>query len=421
MCLACGSASAAGCRGLLAKSLPGTTLSVVSRITAGTLRAPDGPAAVRYADLPAFCRVVGIIHPTADSHIRFELWLPERWNGRFLQVGNGGFGGAIEYEGLALGLRQGFAVASTDDGHESLSDSQAAWALGHPEKIVDFGYRAVHLTASVSRTIIGAYYRRRAARAYFSGCSDGGREGLMEVQRYPGDFDGWVIGAPAGDWTRLMVRFLRTLQSASSPATTAADGHGAITERYAAGFFRYFVYGDPRLDLRNLSLPQAALDAREKVGPTLDALDPDLMAVRASGKKIIEYQGSADPIVPPVYSIAYYRAVERYVGGDIAGFYRLFMVPGMGHCHGGTGPNVFGQALIPGAAFDPEHHAVAALIAWVEQGRAPERLVATKFRDDDPRLGVQRTGVLCPYPRTAAAEHPGISRDAGVPVCTSRH
>lgn len=409
--LGCGRASAAACGRLSARSLAGATLGVATRITGGTFSAPDGAASIRYTGLPAFCRVVASIHPASDSQIRFELWLPQAWNGRFLQVGNGGFAGAIEYDGLALGLRHGFAVASTDDGHESPTDSQAAWAFGHPEKVVDFGYRAVHLTARVARSIIDGYYGRRAAHAYFSGCSDGGREGLMEAQRYPRDFDGWVIGAPANDWTRLMVRFLGRLQSAAQ-AVPRADGHGSVTDPYAIGFFRYFVYDDPHLDLQRLSLLQAALDAREKVGSTLDAVDPDLLPVRASGKKIIEYQGSADPVVPLEYSIAYYRAVERYVGGDIAGFYRLFVVPGMGHCHGGAGPNVFGQALVPGASFDPEHDVLAALIAWVEHGRAPERIVATRFREDDPRKGVQGTGVLCPYPQTATRDRQGINMTA---------
>src|SRR6185437_2316200 len=178
-------------------------------------------------------------------------------------------------------------------------------------------------------------------------------------------FDGWVIGAPAYDWTGLMLRFLRTLQGQSSRGTRAAEGR-AIGEQYATGFFRDFVYGDSRLDLHHLDAVWAGRDAREKLGATLNALDPGLAPIRAAGKKIVQYQGLADPVVPAQYSLAYYRAVEQYVGGDITDFYRLFMVPGMAHCHGGPGPNVFGQTLVPGASFDPEHDVLAALVAWVE-------------------------------------------------------
>jgi feruloyl esterase len=141
-----------------------------------------------FRELPSFCRVVGVIRPTSDSQIGFEFWLPGQWNGRYLQTGNGGFAGVINYGGLVPGLANGFAVASTDDGH---TRPGAAWALGHPAKVIDYGYRAVHLTSVISKQVVTAYYRRSASHTYFSGCSDGGRESLMEAQRYPDDFDGY--------------------------------------------------------------------------------------------------------------------------------------------------------------------------------------------------------------------------------------
>jgi feruloyl esterase len=181
------------------------------------------PAAI-FHELPAFCRVVGVIRPTTDSHVGFELWLPEQWNGRYLQTGNGGFAGVINYGGMGSVLRNGFAVASTDDGH---TGPGAAWALGHPEKVIDYGYRAVHLTSIISKQILASYYGRNSSHAYFSGCSDGGRESLMEAQRYPDDFDGYLVGAPGNDFTGVMTYLLNLAQAAASlpePLTTAQLG-----------------------------------------------------------------------------------------------------------------------------------------------------------------------------------------------------
>ncbi len=145
---------------------------------------------------PAYCRVSGAAHPTADSDIRFEVWIPDHWNGRYLQLGNGGFAGVIPERGLLMGVAQGFAVAGTDDGHQSSINTDASWALGHPEKQIDFGYRALKETTDAAKAIITAY--AGAPRySYFQGCSDGGREALMEAQRYPADFDGILAGDAA--------------------------------------------------------------------------------------------------------------------------------------------------------------------------------------------------------------------------------
>jgi feruloyl esterase len=131
------------------------------------------------------------------------------WSGRYESVGNGGFAGSIRYDSMVGPLLGGSAVASTDDGHTgpAVGPTAAAWALGHPEKMIDFGYRAVHLTAVAGKAITAAYYGRRATRAYFVGCSKGGQEGLMEAQRYPDDFDGIVSGAAANQWTDLFSSF----------------------------------------------------------------------------------------------------------------------------------------------------------------------------------------------------------------------
>ena len=152
----------------------------------------------------AFCRIAGTIAPTSDSAIRFEVWLPEsNWNGKYRAAGNGGFAGSINYADMAAALRDGYATSSTDTGH-SADGIDAGWALGHPEKIVDFGYRAIHETTEKAKTIIQAYYGEGPKRSYFASCSNGGRQALMEAQRYPADFDGILAGAPANFWTHLI-------------------------------------------------------------------------------------------------------------------------------------------------------------------------------------------------------------------------
>lgn len=137
------------------------------------------------------CRVSITLRPSADSKIKSELWLPPAtgWNGKFLMVGGGGFVGSINPGGMAKALREGYATAATDTGHTS-------FALGHPEKIVDFAYRAVHETAVSAKTLVAAYYERGPRLSYWEGCSTGGHQGLMSAQRYPDDFDGIIAGAP---------------------------------------------------------------------------------------------------------------------------------------------------------------------------------------------------------------------------------
>ncbi len=202
---------AANCDAIKQLQLPDTTITMAERVTSGDLSGPEIEKPLH--ELPVFCRVTGMLRPTADSDIRFEVWLPENdWNQRFLGVGNGGFAGSIGYQGLAGNLRRGFATAGSDAGHQAKAED-ASWAFHHPEKIKDFGWRAVHLTAERAKDIVKAYYGKTAAKSYFDSCSDGGREALMEAQRFPEDYDGILAGAPANAWSRMLTSGVSVTQS----------------------------------------------------------------------------------------------------------------------------------------------------------------------------------------------------------------
>ncbi len=191
----------ADCSALAKTGLPNTTIATAESVPAGTFNAPTGRPV---PNLPAFCRVAGVIAPSRDSSIRFEVWLPASgWTGRFQGIGNGGFAGAIEYMALGMAVRRGYATAATDTGHQG-QGTDATWALNHPEKIVDFGYRAIHETARNAKALIRAFYGEPPRRSYFSSCSNGGRQALMEAQRFPEDYDGVIAGAPANYWTHLL-------------------------------------------------------------------------------------------------------------------------------------------------------------------------------------------------------------------------
>ena len=195
-------AAATGCEQLRELQLPNVEIRSAHSIAKGESPPWSRPDLVMPTDM-AYCEVQATARPTPDSDIRFELWIPAgtAWNGRFLQVGNGGFAGHIPYGTMLLGLAKGYAVAGTDDGHQTVSDER--WALGHPEKITDFGWRAVKSTTDGAKAILAAY-GTKPSRSYFFGCSDGGREALMTAQRFPADFDGIVAGAPAWAWTQLL-------------------------------------------------------------------------------------------------------------------------------------------------------------------------------------------------------------------------
>jgi Tannase and feruloyl esterase len=203
-------AAGATCESVSSISLPNTTIAKAESVAAGAFTPPGGQPMTK---LPAFCRITGSIKPSNDSDIQFEVWLPASgWNGKFEGVGNGGFAGSMTYAGLAAAVSRGYAAAGTDTGHRA-GGTDGAWALGHLEKMVDFGYRAIHETTVEGKAITKAFYGDAPKRAYFNSCSNGGRQALMEAQRFPTDYDGIVAGAPANYWTHLLSNAIWTVQS----------------------------------------------------------------------------------------------------------------------------------------------------------------------------------------------------------------
>jgi len=212
------------CEQLATMRLENTTIAAAERVTRGTIRPPGAPDSL--TNLPPFCRVTGEIRPTADSRIAFEVWMPlDNWNGKFAAVGNGGWAGNVSFPALAEELRRGYATVSTNTGHPAEPGlDMAKFAFGHPERLADFGWRAVHEMTVKGKAITQAFYGRPARYAYFIGCSTGGKQGLTAAQRFPADFDGIVATAPANNWARLMAGTFAVTRA------TAVDSAGRLSQ-----------------------------------------------------------------------------------------------------------------------------------------------------------------------------------------------
>jgi Tannase and feruloyl esterase len=211
----------ARCASLTALTIPDVSIASATSMPAGPFT-PPGPAARPTVSVPAFCRVAAVATPTEDSRINVEVWIPEggAWNGKFQGVGTGGFAGSISYAALADGARRGYATASTDTGHVG---DDLTFGRGHPEKIVDWGYRSIHLMTEIGKLIVRNQTGRFPDRAYFNGCATGGHQAMMEVQRFPADYDGVVAGNPAADRTNEIIAYLWDWL-----ATHAADGTSLV-------------------------------------------------------------------------------------------------------------------------------------------------------------------------------------------------
>ena len=207
-------AMAAPCESLASMKFPDAKVTMAQTVAAGAFLPPGANplAAGPYKDLPAFCRVAMTLTPTSDSDIKVEVWLPgSNWNGKFQGVGNGGWAGSIGYGALAEGVRRGYATASTDTGHQS-DVSSASFALGHPEKVVDFAWRAIHEMTLKGKAVTRELYTQAPKYSYFTGCSGGGKQGLSEAQLFPDDYDAIAAGDSANNMVHLHAAWIRIAQ-----------------------------------------------------------------------------------------------------------------------------------------------------------------------------------------------------------------
>ena len=214
----------ASCESLSSLKLPDTTVTLAERV------GPDAwPAELKNypSPHPPFCRVAATLRPTSDSEIKIEVWMRESgWNGNLEAVGNGGCSGSINYTALATALAANYAAAGTDTGH---TGGSGGFALGHPEKLIDFAYRSEHLMTVQAKAIVAAFYGKAQQFAYWNGCSAGGKQALKEAQSYPDDYDGIVAGSPAANWVGRAAQAIWTAQ-----AVHKDDASYIPAEKYAA-------------------------------------------------------------------------------------------------------------------------------------------------------------------------------------------
>lgn len=517
-------ASGTSCEQLKQLSLSDTSIEG-TLVPAGEYKDPAAAFMPPIA-LPAHCRVRGTIKPTSDSDIKFEVWLPlEQWNGKLQGSDNGGFAGTLNIAGLALSVKRGYAGVTTDTGHAASVAEDASWAKGHPEKLVDFAHRAIHLMTVNAKAIVKAFYGEAPKRSYFAGCSNGGRQALMTAQRYPDDYDGIVAGAPAHDWTRLMMSFAWNTKALSAPGAfipgtmastiqaavnqqcdaldgvkdglvaapqsctvdpkkllcTAGKSEACLTApqmaalqaiyrgphtskgvrlypgfppgaevgvplpgmgwdgwifgqepggtgqgRFALNFMRYIVTGDESWQVTAFDPDKDSAASDARFASLMNATNPDLSRFAARGGKLIMYHGMADPAIPMGSSIDYFESVGRKMGASERDkLLKMFLVPGMQHCVGGPGPSIMGGLGAAMQPADPNTDLSAALEAWVEQGKAPESVRVIKPKKlalafENPRAaGVERSGLLCAYPKRAKWNGTGDVNDAASYTCVS--
>jgi feruloyl esterase len=473
------------CESLATVALPNTTIE----------------SAVVDANDPGICRIVAITtHPPAGDKVRIWIAIPaSNWNGRFLGTGGGGFVGG-QLTGVNQPVSQGFAAGATDTGHEGGNPSFALDANGRLnwQAIRNFAHVGIHEMTVTGKALTEAMYGVAPRYSYFNGCSTGGRQGLMEAQRYPQDYDGIAAAAPAINWTNLLMQSLwgsMLINTASNPiasckfaaATTAAvaacdgidgvkDGViedpnrctydpkalvgtstgdcGTFTETdadiirkiwqgptredgswlwyglsrgadlnvtaasrgtplkpqafpFSNDWLRYYLTQNPQFDWTTITPAAYQLlwdQSVEQYRIVIGTDNPDLTAFRDRGGKTIIWHGWADQLIPADGTIDYYKRVQRQMGGakKTAEFARFFLAPGVSHCAGGPGPQ-------PTGVLD-------ALLTWVEDGKAPETLMATRR---DQTGAVTRSRPLCQYPLVAKYKGAGSTDDAANFVCSA--
>ncbi|TFK53650.1 feruloyl esterase-like protein [Heliocybe sulcata] len=449
--------------------------------------------------LPAFCRIELSIttNATANKTAGTDVWLPDSWNGRLLGFGSGGLGGGIVVSDMGhVAVQQGFAGVSTDTGHLS-NAGDGIWGGPHNDNaIIDFAYRALHLSVIAGKQVTEQYYGNAANKSYYLGCSTGT---LKEVQQFPEDFDGVVVGSPANWMTHLPVWSiyvnLAVLPVGSpqwitqdmwsglihdevmkqcdaldgvtdgiinnplichfQPETLACESgqnastclnpeqinaiHTAFSPYYQNGtyvfeglypggeggyantllgpvigsisvdYYRYFILNDTTWDPATLNLSDIQLADRLNAA-NMNAIATDItpfVGPEHNGK-VIHYVGMADNVISAGNSLHYYGTVRDQMAQtsmpNMDDYYRLFTVPGMAHCSGGYGANAFGgggQAAsgMPPTTNDPTHNVLSAMVQWVEEGVAPDHLVAAYYNNNNATQGVAFTRPLCKYPQ----------------------
>lgn len=488
---------------LAALSLTQSTVLGAAAVPAGSYTPPGTSRAL--TELPAFCRITGRATPTNDSLINFEIWVPEgaAWNGKLVVTGNGGYSPALSHGDMAHAMRQGYAVAGGDTGHQSADPNEMFWGVGHPEKIADWGRRSIHAITAPTKAIVQGLRAQAPARAYYYGCSTGGHQAYAQMQNHPEDFDGVIAGAPGNNRTRLNVEFLHRFLSNRASNTngpviltaakaalitqravaacdaidgvtdgviddpracaaerfdvgalqcTGADaadcltadqvavarkiyagprnprtgaqlypglpvgtesgwaGYWGGTEPVRADYWRLWAFENPQWNWWTFDYDRDVTFTEAKLGPLVDQVSTDLSRFKARGAKAIVYQGWQDPVVNAIDTIAYVERVRAAQGSqaEVDRFLRLFVVPGMGHCAGGSGATNFGNQGAPSPVVDADHDLLKALDRWVEQGVAPERIVASRVVGGS----TVRTRALCPYPKRAVYGGSGSTDDA---------
>jgi Tannase and feruloyl esterase len=524
VCTAHGQTASSGmgaCEQLTKLALTGAKVTSVKTVAAGAFAAHANAtpwlegAAEFYKGLPAFCRVQVTATPSKDSDIKIEVWMPSSgWNGKFQGQGNGGFAGEIDHRSMGAAMSEGYATAGTDTGH-SAAGTDARWALGHPEKVTDFGYRSIHEMTRIGKEVTKGFYGNAARKSYFASCSNGGRQGLMEAQRYPQDYDGILAGAPANYWSHLLTNALYNVQVTMKPAESyipaskleaiatavndvcdaqdgvkdgvlndprqchfdpavllckegdsekcltaaqvttlkklyeggsdsqgkrifpgylpgAEEGRGgwaiwitgtapgkSLMYAFGVGFFSDMIYQKADWDYKDARIDEAEA-AADQAAKTFNATDPNLAVFHERGGKLILYHGWNDAAISALNTLDYYHSVAQTMGVPVTeSFVRVFMVPGMQHCSDGPGANSFGQGWASPAK-DPRKNMRLALEKWVEDGAAPDTVIATKYvSDEDHSQGVKMTRPLCAYPQTAKYRGSGDTNDAANFVCVA--
>ncbi len=470
---------------LRCKDLLATGHFAYTIISATEIAADDG--------VPAHCRVDGLI----QSEVRFEVNLPNNWNGRIYMYGNGGLAGTpASNPGKQMSrdraLAHHFATAYTDTGHDRRVEPGGTFAYKNFHKLVDYGFRAVHLTITAAKRITHDFFRQQANHSYWDGCSTGGRQAMINAQRFPEDFDGILAGAPAADYSGLKfsqawrisaiaksgleevevlelakhiyarcdgldgmndgllsdprlcdfdagqhlpacngkdrvdcfdASEIKALKKYYAPVVLAGeeiypampvgsevlgitstgvqhtgwypwlinpDGR-TLLDQLGSDFFRYMVFfqDQPDYNWTNFDYVQRP-DGLDEFRAVVDAIDPDLSALKNAGGKILSYFGWADPDINPLTLIAYREEVAT-LDADVDDYFRVFMMPGMFHCRGGPGPDRF-DGITP-------------LIDWVEKGTAPVQFDTWNERIPGDRSNIRPT---CAYPLRAHPHNDGF-------------